>query len=382
MIRPVAAAALLSTLLTLPAAAGERKLYENVKGWEVEINVGKSGPNPCQMAYSYKDKDDEDAENAIAVTRDGQKLGLVVGYENWGWDKGEKVQAGFAIDKQILYAKQGWVGDGTILMTQLPEEAADRLAKGRKIILHLSDGTADFSIPGFADAFETLKRCDAATSVAAAAPKVAETPMPDERRAKAYATGLIIQDTIGRCEVSTTAGQRNALDGKVAALRPEMGRLDAVFREELGKPGGAPACPTGAETAEFDTALKAYLDLGPEDFVAFADRQAAEQEAKRRTEAEAKAKAEAEARMRAEIEATMRAEAEAKSKAEADARARAEMEARIRSEVEAKLRAEAQAKEAEKAEAAARMRAEAEAKAEPAARTEAGAKPPEADGKP
>lgn len=134
--------ALLCTALAPAARAGERKLFENVRGWEIERNIGDRGPNACQMAYSYKDKDDKNAENAIVVTLKGDSVVLVLGYENWEWDKDEAVQAPISIDKQVLNPKQGWVGDGKLLSTQLPETAIPKLLKGKQIVLKFDDGEA------------------------------------------------------------------------------------------------------------------------------------------------------------------------------------------------------------------------------------------------
>lgn len=346
-IRPASAAitlALLCTALTPAAQAGERKLFENVRGWEVERNLGAPGPNACQMAYSYKDKDDKNAENAIVVTLKDGKLILVLGYENWEWDKDEAVQAPISIDKQVVYAKQGWTGDGKLLSTELPEAVIPKLLKGKQIVLKFDNGVADFRIPGFADAFDGLKRCDAAAASPAPAKPSPVTPqaapVPPSNRIEAYLFGLLLQRTVASCDVSTTGVQRTALDAKVAALRPEMAPIEAVAQEQMKAPDLG--CPkAGTETAQFATELSAYLTETPEDFAASAAKRSADRKAAAET-------AKVEAEMRAKIEAQMRAEAETKRKAEADAQAKAEMEARIRAEVEAKLRAEAAAAQAPK----------------------------------
>ena len=353
--RPVLAAITLSLLcggMIEAASAGERKLFENVRGWEVERNVGQTGRYTCQMSYSYRDKDDNNAENAIVFSVEEGKVNLVLGYANWTWDKDEAVQASFSIDKQVVFAKQGWTGEANLLWSQLPDSVVPKLAKGKQIVLKFDDGAADFSIPGFADAYDGLKRCNAAGGPAApqAAAKPAEPP--NQVRLQAYFMGLILQKTAGTCSVSTTAPQRATIDAKVATLRAEFAAIESAVQDEMKKPGSGPDCPKDAnEAATFDTELKSYVDLGPEEYVAAADKRSAQREAAKKAEAEVKAKAEAEAKMRAEIEATMRAEADARSKAEAEVKARAEMEARIRAEVEAKLRAEAEAKAAPKAEA-------------------------------
>lgn len=358
--RPVLAAIAASLLcagLSHGAFAGERKLFENVRGWEVERNVGQVGRYTCQISYSYKDKDDDNAENVIVLSLDEGKVNLVLGYDNWTWDKDEAVQASFSVDKQMLFPKQGWTGEAKLLWSQLPDSVIPKLLKGKQIVLKFEDGAADFSIPGFADAFDGLKRCNAAS--AAPAPQ-ASAEKPNETHLQAYFMGLMLQKTAAACEVSTTASQRAAVDAKVAILRKEFAAIESAIQEEMNKDGKGLECPKGQrDVATFDTELKSYVELTPEEYVVAADKRSAEREAVKKAEADAKAKAEAEATMRAEIEGKMRAEAEAKSKAEAEAKARAEMEARIRAEVEAKLKAEADAK------AAAPAKIEAEATPKP-----------------
>lgn len=350
LMRPALAAITLTLLcsgFSQPAQSGERKLFENVRGWEVERNIGQTGRYTCQMSYSYHDKDDNNAENAIVLSLDEGKVNLVLGYENWTWDKNEAVQASFSIDKQVVYPKQGWTGDAKLLWSPLPEAVIPKLLKGKQIVLKFDDGAADFSIPGFADAFDSLKRCNAAAP--ATSPQAAAPAEPNQTHLQAYFMGLILQKTAATCAVSTTAPQRAAIDTKVAALRTEFAAIEPVIQEEIKKQGGTPDCPkTPADAATFETELKSYVDLSPEDYVAAADKRSAAREAAKKAEAEARAAAEAEAKMRSEIETKMRAEAETKNKADAEAKARADMEARIRAEVEAKLKAEAEANAAPK----------------------------------
>lgn len=339
------------------AWAGERKLFENVRGWEVERNVGQPGDYACIMSYNYRDKDDDNAENAIIFALDAGKVNLVLAYENWKWDKDEAVQASFSIDKQVVYPKQAWTGDAKLLWSSLPESVTPKLLKGKQIVLKFDDGAADFKIPGFADAYDSLKRCNAAPASGSQTPQASAAPVekPNQTRLQAYFMGLILQKTAASCAVSTTAPQRAAIDAKVTTLHTEFASIDAAIQDEMKKDGASPQCPqNAADIATFDAELKSYVELGPEDYVAAADRRSAEREAVKKAEAEARAKAEAEAKMRTEIEAKMRAEADAKAKADAEAKARADMEARIRAEVEAKLKAEAEAKATPKVEAEAK----------------------------
>jgi len=298
----MAAAAAFGLALAAPAGAAERKLFENVGGWEVERNVGAGGLHPCQMLYAYKDKDDNDAENAIAVAFTGSDLILSLAYQNWGFDKDESVTAPISVDKTVLYPKQGWTGDGMNLRTVLPGAAIAKLAAGRKIILKFGNGTADFNIPGFGDAVAALKRCDAAPDVAAApkapsglaaaissatapsvapavpaAPPVAATPapMPSDTRIKVFAFGLFAQRVLAECDVATTTRQRTGIDGRIAALEPEMKPVATQLRDSIK--ADAKRCPPNPEAAsEFLASLSDFGELSPEDFAAKMDRREAE----------------------------------------------------------------------------------------------------------
>ena len=181
-IRASLAAALLPVLVAGPSHAAERQPFEMVKGWEIERTVGDTSSSACLMSHSYKDPDDNDAENAIIFALDGSTAVLVLVYEKWAWDKNEKATVPFSLDKKLFAAKSAWVGDAQTLTAKFPDTIVPNLMAAKKIVLRFENGEADFAIGGFAEGYESLRRCNATkvtAPVAAPAPKVAAaTPVP------------------------------------------------------------------------------------------------------------------------------------------------------------------------------------------------------------
>lgn len=179
-IRASLAAALLPVLVAGPSHAAERQPFEMVKGWEIERTVGDTSSSACLMSHGYKDPDDNNAENAIIFALDGSTAAIVLVYEKWAWDKNEKTTVPLSLDKKLYAAKSAWVGDGQTLTATFPDAIVPNLMAAKKIVLRFENGEADFQIGGFAEGYESLRRCNAtkvgAAVAAAPAPKVAAAP--------------------------------------------------------------------------------------------------------------------------------------------------------------------------------------------------------------
>lgn len=167
--------ALMSALLPGSVQAADRQAFEMVKGWEVERVVGNTGPNACLMSHTYKDKDDDNAVNGIIFALNGAEVVLVLVYEKWQWDKDEKVKAPFFLDKNRYAAKSAWVGDAENLTGSFPDSIVPNLMAAKTIVLQFDNGKADFRIDGFAEGYESLRRCNAAK---VAAPQTPVAPVP------------------------------------------------------------------------------------------------------------------------------------------------------------------------------------------------------------
>ncbi|GEO98089.1 hypothetical protein [Methylobacterium haplocladii] len=305
-------ACLLPAVAVAPSHAAQREPFEMVKDWEVERTVGDTSANPCLISKTYKDKEDNNAINGIVFALDGSNSALALVYQPWTWDKGESVKATLLAGKKILKKGVTWAGDAETLTAPFPDTIVPDLLSAKTITLRFDDGDAEFDISGFPQAYEALRRCDAAPAKVAAAPTPAPAPapatpapvaaapvvatppaaaaaaapaVPPAARIQAYAFGLILQKAIKECDVSTNGKQRAGVDAKVAALQPEMAPIEAQLRE--GLKSDAPKCPTAQEEAKFQSTLAEYLDKSPEDFSAAMDKKSAEKAAENAAKPEA-----------------------------------------------------------------------------------------------
>lgn len=192
---------LLPCVLGVAAGAAERTAFETVKGWEVERNVGDTGPNACLMSHVYKDKDDDDAVNGVIFALDGANANIVLVYEKWEWDKNEKTKAPLSLDKRVYAANATWTGDGQTLVSKFPDAIVPNMMAAKKIILKFDNGEADFEIGGFAEGYEALRRCNATKVGAAAAPAAPSPAVPSPAAPSPAATAA--PAVAGRYTVTT-----------------------------------------------------------------------------------------------------------------------------------------------------------------------------------
>lgn len=170
------------TLLSSPVLAAGEIPFEKVKGWAIERAApGAKGP-PCMMSKAYQDPDDDDAENALVFTPVGDQLVIAFVYEHWTWKKNAKLTVPLVLDKKVALAKSSWIGDGPTLTAVLPDSLLPALLAAKTMVLKLDGADADFKLAGFADAYESLRRCEStapgAAAPAAAAPAAAAPAAP------------------------------------------------------------------------------------------------------------------------------------------------------------------------------------------------------------
>lgn len=218
-IRVSLAAALVPMLALGPARAAERQAFEVVKGWEIERTVGDTGANACLMSHTYKDKDDNDAVNGIVFALNGSQAALVLVYEKWEWDKNDAVKVPLTLDKKRYASGTAWVGDGQTLTGMFPDSIVPNLMAARKIVLTFDNGPADFEIGGFAEGYESLRRCNA-TKVAAPTVVLPQTPVPAPTAPGAYKLMTIGDgaDFVGCLAQSETLGLGLVAVGQNLAL--------------------------------------------------------------------------------------------------------------------------------------------------------------------
>jgi len=262
-------------LLAAPALAKGEIPFEKAKGWDIERTAPGAKARTCMMSKSYKDPDDDNAENALVfLLVDGQAYITFV-YEHWTWDKDEKLRVPFLLDKKVAIAKSTWTGDGQVLSTVVPDSIVPNMLAARKMVLKLDGADADFDLAGFPEAYESLRRCDA-TPAHAVAPAPA-APQPAEARIKAFFLGAMFEAAMKECDVATTGRQRTAFGEKLGVLRKEMGPLEADLQAGIDK-RPEPRCPTAQDAPKLQRSVQDFIDKTPEEFLASVESRAAEAE--------------------------------------------------------------------------------------------------------
>ncbi|MEH3116913.1 MAG: hypothetical protein PGN25_04700 [Methylorubrum populi] len=225
------------------------------------------------MSYSYEDKDDNNAANAVVFALKGSSVALVLVYQGWDFGKDEPVKVPLFLDKKPIKVKTTWTGDGKTLRTLLPDSIVPDLLAAKTVILRFEDSDADFRIPNFAAGYEALRRCDAApartVAPQASAPQGGPPPVPapsaqpSQARIAAYVIGLSVQRVLKECDMPSTGRQRAAVDARMAALQPEMAPLEAQLKSELQRSGTH--CPGPERQGDFQEVLRKFIDLSPEE---------------------------------------------------------------------------------------------------------------------
>lgn len=261
-------AALLATLLGGPLAAADRAPFETVGDWAVERRGGETGAPSCRMTRTERDAQGEIA-GLVVVSLDRGGLTLAVADRNWDFPAGSRFSVPILLDGKPAGAAAIWTGDGQILRTPLPDTVVPPILAARTLALRFADGDMGLVTPDLAAAFAALQRCAA---VAPSRPAVAaEPPLPARARLATYTVGLALQAGLQNCGMPATDTQREAIEAKMAALRPEVAPYEAAIRAQVTKSRGF-ACPTPDKEAEFQETLRRFLALSPEDFSAAIDR--------------------------------------------------------------------------------------------------------------
>lgn len=219
--------------------------FAKVKDWDISRQSEGATPQ-CMMARAYKDADDENASSVVIATTPGH-LVISLGYQGWSHDKEGRTVV-FLVGGKIVDLRSKWQADDTQMTGEFTEALLPHLLGADTIVLRFKDGDADFKIPAFAEAFETLKRCHGEPQPAVA------TAMPGPARIADYASGLYFQKALRECDVASTNRQRADLDAKLAAMRPEMSPLQALIEIEINKRAAdtnTPFCPKPEKAAAF-----------------------------------------------------------------------------------------------------------------------------------
>jgi hypothetical protein len=152
--------------LALAMSTGARA--DMIGGWDVSAKASDDGF--CTAQYLYKDKDDNNAENAVTLllskTPDGTPFLVVsLAYGKWEWDKGETTEADFLIDSTIYAPAAKWEAQSKtnlISMFKSGNALLAALGRGKQIVLRFDgddDDKAEFRIPNAGQALGALQFC-------------------------------------------------------------------------------------------------------------------------------------------------------------------------------------------------------------------------------
>ncbi|UGB24196.1 hypothetical protein LPC10_14605 [Methylorubrum sp. B1-46] len=261
---------MLATLLGGPLTAADRASFAPVGDWAIERRPGPSDAPACRMTRTERDAQGE-IRRLVIVSLDRGGLSLAVADRNWDFPAGERFAVPMLLNGKPAGTTLIWTGDGQILRTPLPETIVPDLLSARALALRFAEGDMAVAIPDLAAAVAALRLC--ATGAASQPTVAVEPPLPPKARMATYTVGLALQGVLRTCNVAATDAQREAVEARMAALRPEMAPFEAAMRAQVTKSRGF-ACPTADREAEFQEALRRFITLSPDEFANVIDRQA------------------------------------------------------------------------------------------------------------
>jgi hypothetical protein len=257
MKRISAIASVLAALVSTSALAKGEIPFEKVKGWDIE-RTGQT----CLMTKAWKDKSDNNAQNAVIFGLAQDQVIFTLVYEHWTWDKNEKVTVPLALDKKVVSAKSKWIGDAETLTTQLPASFVPGVLASKAMVLKFENGDAGFELAGF--------RCNAAR-----AQPVTVAATPPEANIVMFSLGAMVESAIKECDVPTTGTERSAFAAKLAGLRTEMGPIAAPLQADVDK-RPEPRCPKGDEAVNLQQTVRDFNAMTPTEFMASVQKRSAD----------------------------------------------------------------------------------------------------------
>jgi hypothetical protein len=140
-----------------------------VAGWK----IGHDNNGDCQATYSYKDAEDDNAENTVVISLVEEKarkvpdVYVILAYEKWDWDKGEEAKTEVLVDKKVYASDHTWVSPSKNLLISKFVNQLDRFvrafADGKKLTIRFAedDEEAEFDIPNVGQALGAVQYCQA-----------------------------------------------------------------------------------------------------------------------------------------------------------------------------------------------------------------------------
>lgn len=148
----------LACLASSPAFADK-----TIGGWAVSDKPDADGT--CMATHAYNDTDDGNKKNSVVFglvkNPAGTQLIIVLGYEDWNFDKDQAVVGDFVVDSKTIYRNWKWDGDGKVLTAAFSDidTLIPVLGTGKKINLRSGTGEANFQIPNAGMALGAVSFC-------------------------------------------------------------------------------------------------------------------------------------------------------------------------------------------------------------------------------
>ena len=139
-----------------------------VASWQVDAKPDKD--NDCTMQHTYKDKDDNNAENTVVLLFSNDKAGkplmaITFGYEKWTYTKGDKLKADLLVGDTVEQRNAEWEVSDPAVITGLFRDGDDLLqsiAHDKTLTLRFDgdkDRYARFNVPDIAQAIGAATVC-------------------------------------------------------------------------------------------------------------------------------------------------------------------------------------------------------------------------------
>lgn len=149
----------------LACLAGSPALADKaIGGWAVSDKPDSDGT--CAATHAYNDADDSNKKNSVVLglvkNPAGAQLVMVLGYEDWSFDKGQAIVGDLVVDSKTVYKNWKWEGDGTVLTSVFSDTSTlvPMLGASKKIIVRFGkDGEANFQVPNAGMALGAVTFC-------------------------------------------------------------------------------------------------------------------------------------------------------------------------------------------------------------------------------